>query len=246
MTQRAAIVVPCYNEAQRLPADAFLDFLRTHPEIQFVFVDDGSTDQTLAVLHRLAAQHPAITVVPSPRNQGKAEAVRRGFLHLLDSPPPVIGFWDADLATPLRAIPQFLAFIDDRPSVDMVFGARVQLLGRSIRRKPLRHYLGRVFATQASLMLGLPIYDTQCGAKIFRSTPQLRAVFAEPFLTNWTFDVEIIARFLRLSPSGHALASSIYELPLDEWRDVEGSKVRPRDFLIALRDLWRIYFRYLR
>jgi glycosyltransferase involved in cell wall biosynthesis len=245
MIHRAAIVVPCYNEAHRLPGDAFLAFLAVHPGVRFVFVDDGSTDQTLELLGHLASQHPAISVVPSPRNQGKAEAVRRGFLHVLESNSPAVGFWDADLATPLDAIPAFLAMLETRPSLDMVFGARVQLLGRSIRRKPVRHYLGRVFATQASIMLGLPIYDTQCGAKIFRPNPDLRAVFAEPFLTNWTFDVEILARFLRLRSSSQ-LASSIYEFPLDEWRDVDGSKVRPRDFLIALRDLWRIYFRYLR
>jgi hypothetical protein len=94
-------------------------------------------------------------------------------------------------------------------------------------------------------MLRLPIYDTQCGAKLFRASPALRALLAKPFLTGWTFDVEILARLLAMpAPGAPALAERIHELPLEEWRDVRGSKVRARDSLLAVRDLvriWRVY-----
>lgn len=130
----------------------------------------------------------------------------------------------------------------------MVFGARVQLVGWAIERSLLRHYAGRVFATATSRVLGLSVYDTQCGAKLFRSTPEVAALLEEPFRTSWVFDVEILARWLqqRADALGVAPADAIYELPLRTWRDVPGSKVRPWDFGRALLELARIWRSYPR
>src|SRR4029077_432705 len=117
----------------------------------------------------------------APHNQGKAAAVRQGVNYAMEQGAEYVGFWDADLATPLNAIQQFTAVFAARPDVDLVFGARVNLLGRHVHRKASRHYLGRVFATVVSAALRLPIYDTQCGAKIFRVTPATRVLWADPF-----------------------------------------------------------------
>src|SRR6185437_7954398 len=194
------LVVPCYNEAARLDVENFRAFMAGNACVHLLFVDDGSRDNTLEVLARLQrGLEQRSTILPGKPNRGKAEAVRLGILHVLDRfEPDIVGFWDADLATPLNAIHRFIEIFDSRPDIEMVFGSRVKLLGRDVRRRALRHYLGRIFATAVSTMLRLPIYDTQCGAKLFRAEPHTREIFAAPFLSKWVFDVEIIARYLRL------------------------------------------------
>lgn len=241
-----AIVVPCYNEANRLRVadfDAFLGVMP--PRATIVFVNDGSRDRTAEVLEAVHRSHPEWTrVLSMPRNSGKAEAVRTGMLRCMDEGFAFVGFWDADLATPLGAIGDFLNLLENRPGLDMVFGSRVKLLGRTIERKPARHYIGRAFATAVSTILRLPVYDTQCGAKIFRSTAAVRSAFAAPFLSRWIFDVEVIARYILAMKSSATAAQRIYEFPLYEWRDISGSKVGALDFFVAAWDLVRIWRRY--
>jgi dolichyl-phosphate beta-glucosyltransferase len=242
------IVVPCYNEAHRLPSEKFVEFVHTRPEIGVLVVNDGSTDNTLEVLERLQRVcGPSVEVLNKPVNGGKSEAVRDGMLRAIEQRRSgFVGFWDADLATPLETIPQMVQKLVDHPEFQMVFGSRVRLLGRHVHRKASRHYLGRVFATVVSIMLRLPIYDTQCGAKIFRVTPELPLVLSEPFISRWVFDVEILARFIALNHLNvQPLHDSIYEFTLDTWEDIAGSKVMPGDFLLALGDTFRIYRKYL-
>lgn len=246
---KTTVVVPCFNEAQRLPEADFTAFVESCPDVDFLFVNDGSSDGTEQLLRGLEKRDPARFAVSSlALNRGKAEAVRAGILAALanDPRPRYIGFWDADLATPLRAISDFVRVLDERPEVQMVFGARVKLLGRSIDRNFLRHYPGRVFATVVSMLLGLPIYDSQCGAKLFRANDEVAALFAEPFATRWIFDVEILARFIeaRREVGSSSVSAGIYEVPLEEWRDVAGSKLGPADFAVAISDLARIRRRY--
>ncbi len=243
------IVIPCYNEAHRLQPDEFSRFSSKHGDVRFLFVDDGSTDDTLARLEAMAEHAPRTCgVLPLASNQGKAEAVRQGMNRAIDEGATYAGYWDADLATPLDEIPRFIQTLDAHPRLEALFGSRVQLLGHVIDRKASRHYLGRVGATAISITLGLAVYDTQCGAKLFRVSPECKALFADPFISGWVFDVEIIARMAaarrgtdRLGP-----ADVIRELPLREWRDVDGSKVGPIDFLRSMVGLARIHRRYLR
>jgi glycosyltransferase involved in cell wall biosynthesis len=245
----AIVVVPCYNEAKRLNIDKFKEFSREGYPQQFLFVNDGSTDRTLKLLedlHEYDPQHFAIYDLPE--NVGKAEAVRKGVLQAFDAKPHYVGYWDADLATPLKAIPDFCALLDSRPDLEIVFGTRVRLLGRSIERKAIRHYLGRVFATAASLVLGIGIYDTQCGAKLLRVSPAIMSVFQQPFTTRWLLDVEMLARLIqaRRGTDRQRVEDVVYELPLHEWHDVAGSKVKAADFARAFFGLAVIYWKYLR
>ncbi|MGO9230147.1 MAG: glycosyltransferase [Bryobacteraceae bacterium] len=244
--RRAVIVVPCYNEGRRLPVADFRQFL-DQPGAELLFVDDGSTDNTVEVLRGICAGHEGrATLLECGRNGGKAEAVRRGMQAAFASGAPFAGFWDADLATPLNEIAEFLRVLDARPEIDMVFGSRVKLLGRKVERHAMRHYLGRVFATAASVVLRIAVYDTQCGAKIFRAVPATTSLFEEPFCSRWVFDVELFARYIRNLGSPGAAAARIYEFPLMVWRDVAGSKVKPSDFFVSFRDIVRIYWKYMR
>ncbi|GFO70850.1 hypothetical protein GMLC_44290 [Geomonas limicola] len=237
------IVVPCYNEAERLNPDRFLKVLQEDPGLSFLFVNDGSRDTTLQSLHALRDSEPArINVLDLERNSGKAEAVRRGILKAIEGPCAYVGYWDADLATPLEAIAEFCSILDGG-GVDVVLGSRVCLLGRSIERKAWRHYIGRVFATCASLLLQLKVYDTQCGAKMFKNAPILRQVFGTPFKVNWTFDVEMIGRFLLLQHrTGEELATSWVEHPLREWADIKGSKIGVKDYLKGAFEYCTLFF----
>jgi dolichyl-phosphate beta-glucosyltransferase len=240
---RAIIVVPCYNEAKRLDTAAFLRFVEREPDIAFCFVNDGSRDDTAAVLRRLCEASPRCLMLDLAQNSGKAEAVRHGVLHALSLGPEYVGYWDADLATPLESIPMLLDVIRQRPSLLVAMGARVQLLGRDIQREDMRHYVGRVMASLTALALRVRVYDTQCGAKVMRADPRVAAAFDRPFRHRWLFDVEMIARVLAgsASASPHTL---IYEVPLVTWREVPGSNVRLRDGISALFELYRIWRRH--
>ena len=240
------IVVPCYNEARRLNTRPFTRFRSSGHWVEFLFVNDGSSDATPELLHRLQRESPdTIRVRDQQPNQGKGEAVRTGMLEALAAGADFVGYWDADLATPLDALPKFLAVLEDRPGVNVVLGSRVMLLGRTIERHAWRHYLGRVFATLVSELLHLAVYDTQCGAKLFRATDDLRRVLARPFTTSWLFDVEILARLIAESTAGtSAVARALYELPLDEWHDVPGSKLTRAAYVRAATSIVRLYREY--
>jgi glycosyltransferase involved in cell wall biosynthesis len=221
--------------------------------LSLLFVDDGSGDRTGEILAGLAARSARrVQLLSLAINSGKGEAVRRGVIAALDEAPAWIGYWDADLAAPLDALSDF-ATIAGRPRVEVIVGSRVKLLGRDIIREAHRHYFGRVFATAASLVLGVPMYDTQCGAKLFRVTADTRALFAEPFVSRWVFDVELLDRYLALAcgDPGRGAASDrvrvaedrIYELALRAWHHKPGSKLHFSDPARAAVDLWRIYRR---
>ena len=244
--QKTAIVVPCYNESQRLKVEEFLNFARNNKNIFFIFVDDGSTDNTSDIVKSICSSNPEqISYVKQKENRGKAEAVRQGFLKAMESDFKNIGFWDADLSAPLDSINRLCELLDHQKKT-IAIGSRVRLLGYKIERNPLRHYLGRLFATCASYVLGLAIYDTQCGAKLFKNNSDLKRVFSRPFNVRWIFDVEILARYklIAIDKGTESLEDSSLEYPLKEWTHIHGSKVNIGDFFLAAQELIKIYRLY--
>lgn len=237
--KQATIVIPCYNEAHRLPEQEYRKFIFNNPGMDIIFVNDGSTDKTFAVLDRLRSEFPSqILIVHLDKNAGKAEAVRRGMLasDILDK-RAIIGFMDADLSTPFEEITYFLNEFRN-PRIHFVFGSRFSRIGAQIIRFHHRHYFGRIVATLISLYLRLPIYDSQCGAKFFH-IGFARKLFMEPFVSRWLFDVEL---FKRISLLGLHVDECALELPLHTWIEKGGSK-------ISFGDYWRLpneFFKILR
>ena len=247
MSGETVVVIPCFNEARRLRPDELKRAVTEQDSLRLLLVNDGSTDGTGDLLATLSESTGGrIDVMEMPRNVGKAEAVRLGMRKANDDAARYAGYWDADLATPLQDIAVFAQILDNDPLLFTVFGARVKLMGRHVRRNEVRHYAGRVFATLVSISLRAAVYDTQCGAKLFRAGDVLRTVLDQPFTSRWVFDVEILARLNRLHRQGIVppLASMLVEHPLMRWEDVKGSKVSWTDFPAAAFDLLRIHWRY--
>lgn len=230
-----SLIIPCYNEAERLKLDLFL---KSPDSFKFLFVNDGSADQTGNLIREYLNKR--IFLLDLPQNVGKAEAVRLGMLYAVETPPlneaEWIGFWDADLATPLSEIDNFLNYSYSYGyPVESIWGSRVSRLGSSIRRSYFRHIWGRMFATFARVLLGIQSYDSQCGAKLFKKSV-IDLAFSEPFLSKWVFDIEILMRLKH---------SSIIEYPLRSWSDISGSKLNiVADATTVLHDLIRIRRKY--
>jgi glycosyltransferase involved in cell wall biosynthesis len=242
------VVVPCFNEADRLDPAQIRTLIET-AGVHVLAVDDGSTDGTADMLDKLAAPDPErMSVLSLGANRGKGEAVRQGLLGAIASGADIVAYCDADFATPPEEVARLVAVMRADDGIDVVLASRVAMLGSDIRRSAFRHYSGRVFATASSLVLGVPVYDTQCGAKVLRVTQALRRALEAPFVSRWVFDVELLGRLLRdrdpSEPVGPTDAGAdrgrFVEVPLARWSEPGGSKLTLVSRLRAATDLARI------
>jgi dolichyl-phosphate beta-glucosyltransferase len=231
------ITIPCFNEAERLDPANVAELL-ADPRIAIVFSDDGSTDGTAQKLGALAQLHPGrIDIHTLPENRGKAEAVRAGMLRSLALGAKVVGYLDADFATPADEIPRLFDELEKAGSA-VALGSRVVRLGAELDRPASRRYLGRIFSTAASSVLDLSIYDSQCGCKLFRDTKALRVALAHPFASRWAFDVELLGRLTTGTAQAPPLGpEDLLEVPLRRWREVRGSKLGLKGMARAGLDL---------
>lgn len=223
------LVVPCYNEAQRWDS-AYWSDLTSIEGVDWLFVDDGSSDSTGDLLEGLRRQvsSPRVEIMHLGYNQGKAEAVRRGLweaIHTLGARH--VGFVDADGAfavSEIRRMHEVAAARLKDDSFDAVWSARVALSGHAIERSLARHYLGRLVATFVSVGRQWP-YDTQSGLKLFITNEKLTRCLSRPFATRWLFEIELLQRWQALS----ALPMRIWEEPLHSWKEIPGSKITGRE-----------------
>ena len=179
---RVSVVMPAYDEGPRLPALAAAIAERLcaldDPIVEMVVVDDGSAaadsaamraavEAAAAALRAAAAPH-AFRFVRAARNGGKGSAIRLGWRHA-DPAADWLGWVDADGAIGAAELVRLIGFARDTPDADVVAGARVKMAGKRVERRVFRHLQGRVFATLTELVLGLGVYDTQCGIKLVRA-----------------------------------------------------------------------------
>jgi dolichyl-phosphate beta-glucosyltransferase len=244
MTRTTAIVIPCYNEENRLNINNFRTFLMFNPNYHLCFVNDGSTDNTATLLNNLRKGfEQQISVYHCTQNGGKAEAVRQGMMYVLEnSDHEYIGFLDADLSTDFVSFDQLVQQLDQQPQVKLVVGSRVKRLGAEITRTLKRHLIGRTIATIIGIMLEMPIYDTQCGAKVFRREI-VKSLFQNSFNSKWLFDVELFFR-LRNSVGIEKATAWIYEHPLQRWVHVGDSKISVKDSIKIPLHLSKIALTY--
>jgi len=224
------IVVPCYNESERLDIPTFKEFLSNSTQTAICFVNDGSNDGTLSLLEHSFGDDRRVYLTELKVNSGKGEAVRAGLLQSVER-SPYVGYCDADLSVSLKEMERLLTVLQENNS-DVVLGSRVRMLGSTINRSFSRHLLGRFFATLTDLLHGIGAYDTQCGAKVFRVNDSLRNALSTRFHSRWCFDIELLLRL-----SHQPLPLSIIECPLRSWNEVAGSKLNLRGQISAVVDL---------
>ena len=239
---KALFIIPCFNEGNRLFGTELSSAFEKHSSIDFLLVDDGSTDSTATILKELEQKHTNVTSLLLLKNVGKAEAIRNGINAQTTKEYAFIGYLDADMATPISEMKHILGFAEENLNYRFLMGSRIKRLGSNINRYSYRHYIGRVFATIISaVILKTPIYDTQCGAKIIEYK-LAQTLFDKPFLTRWLFDVELLLRMKQLNSDFY---KEVYEYPLGTWVEKGNSKIRLKDMLSLPFQLLKIYKAYV-
>ncbi|MCE2614010.1 response regulator [Flavobacteriaceae bacterium D16] len=237
------VVIPCYNEADRLSGTDFKEFVSKHLGYHLCFVNDGSTDNTLEVLHDLKeGNEKAISIYNCARNGGKAEAVRQGIAHLSQDPQfDFIGYLDADLSTDLSDFDQLVQTLADS-EYKIVSGSRIDRMGANITKESARKIISKTINLIIRSILGMNFKDTQCGAKIMRREIA-QQMFTEKFITRWLFDVEIFMR-MRKFYGKERVQQFICEQPLKRWIHADGSKLSMKDSIKIVGQLAKIAWHY--
>ncbi len=237
------VVIPCYNEEERLSGQEFKNFVHSNLGYHLCFVNDGSTDRTLEVLEELRkGNENKISIYDCAKNGGKAEAVRQGVLHLAnDQQLDYIGYLDADLSTDFRDFDDLVKTMENS-NFKIVSGSRMSRMGANITKESARKIISKTINLIIRSILKMPFNDTQCGAKIMdKEIAQL--VFNKKFITRWLFDVEIFMR-MRKHYGKDKVQELICEQPLKRWIHADGSKLSMKDSIKIVGQLAKIAVHY--
>lgn len=185
-----SIVIPAFNEKARIQATLaeVLRCVETHGwNAEIIVVDDGSTDNTAAIVQSISSQYSVVHLLSNGTNRGKGYSVRHGMLHASGE---IVLFTDADLSSPMEEAGRLFAAI--REGADVAIGSRWLASSRQTIRQPLyRRFFGRCFNLVTRMIMRLPFADTQCGFKAF-TRPAAQTVFQLQRIERWGFDPEIL------------------------------------------------------
>jgi dolichyl-phosphate beta-glucosyltransferase len=185
-----SIIIPAYNEASRITQalESVVHCVRSRGWFaEVVVVDDGSRDETAAIVSEFATKAPEVRLLQNPGNHGKGYSVRNGMLHSFGE---IVMFTDADLSAPIEEAEGLFAAIAS--GADIAIGSRWLERTRQTIRQPLyRQFFGRCFNAVTRMIMGLPYADTQCGFKAFRRAAA-QIVFQLQTIERWGFDPEIL------------------------------------------------------
>ena len=236
--QKIAIIIPCYNEEKRI-LKSNIDYLIENTNATLFFANDGSTDTTVLVIENiLNDSNGRCYLINFKNNEGKANTIYKAINQINnDNEFDFIGYFDADFSTPPQEIKRLLGEVQES-NYEFLFGSRILLLNSKIKRKWYRHFIGRIIITIINLKFRLGVYDTQCGAKLF-SKGLISQVFNKPFKTSWLFDVEIFIRLKKLN-----LLATGKEIPVYEWKDIDGSKLGFKTGFKILKELYLLNKNY--
>lgn len=234
-----SIVIPFYNEENRVEPglSQSLEYLQQKLKSQFelIFVNDGSTDSTLAILENVKNAHPGmnIKIISYGQNMGKGHAVKMG---VLSSEGRKIVVTDADFSVSLNEINRFIEKLDE---FDLVVGTKKHLQTQTLRKQKVpRRILGKGFTLLTNLVMGLNFTDITCGFKSFRAEAA-KKIFSKQVMDRWSYDAETLFLAKRFN-------YKVMELPVT-WYHIEGSKVSPlKDTFKSLKDLFSIIYNYRR
>ncbi len=241
---KTGLIIPCYNEGERINSKAFIEFIKTTDNYHLCFINDGSTDNTIEILKEMKRACPEqVSIINMLINKGKAAAVRNGAKYLYTfNDIEYIGFIDADLSTDFNDFNKLVNTLKFNENLDMVYGSRRKEKNDNIERNIFRDFFSRIVKMVIYMILRLPIEDTQCGAKVFRRKV-IPIAYGYKFLTKWLFDVEIFIR-LKNNYGLNKIMDKIYEQPLERWNDVEGSKLGVKDAFMIPMKLVSIWYSY--
>ena len=234
-----SVVIPAFNEARRLPhtLDTWLTFAAQHDyDFRLFVADDGSADETPALVQDYTAQHPTVKLVKLPSNQGKGGAVKAGMLAALDGGSDFLFYADADLNISPHHVPAALKHLQN--GVDVVAGQR-SLASYAGQERSLGRLAAGAIVQAARRAIVLPVIrDTQCGFKGFRR-PIAQAIFERTLVRSFAFDIEVL--FL-----ARQLHATIVELPVATEYRAESTYVLRKHLPPFLRDIVRIRLNHVR
>jgi dolichyl-phosphate beta-glucosyltransferase len=190
MGPKYSIVIPAYNESARIPATlaSVVECVRAHGwDAEVLVVNDGSEDQTAALVRAFASNAPEVRLIENPGNRGKGYSVRAG---MLEARGEIAMFTDSDLSAPIEEAERLFTAIEG--GADIAIGSRWLERGRQTHRQPLyRQFFGRCFNAVTRMVMGLHFADTQCGFKAF-TREAAQTVFQLQTIERWGFDPEIL------------------------------------------------------